>query len=71
MYHATWRTFHCCGVLARDNIVPADNKWYSRLVVSAAVVETLNSLQLEFPVMDKPKKAELEKVWKLLVKEER
>ena len=50
-------------------VVPADNKWYSRLVVSAAIVETLDSLQLEFPVVDKVKKEELEQVRKLLVKE--
>jgi len=50
-------------------IVPADNKWYSRLVVAAAVVETLDSLQLEFPKVDKAKKAELEQVRQLLVKE--
>jgi polyphosphate kinase 2 (PPK2 family) len=50
-------------------VVPADNKWYSRLVVAAAVVETLDSLQLEFPEVDKAKKKELEQVRKLLVKE--
>jgi len=48
-------------------IVPADNKWYSRLVVSAAIVETLDSLQLEFPVVDKAKKEELEQVRKALL----
>src|SRR5271154_6326858 len=51
------------------HIVPADNKWYSRLVVSAAIVETLDGLGLEFPVLDRAKKKELEKVRKLLVKE--
>lgn len=50
-------------------VVPADNKWYSRLVVAAAVVETLDSLQLEFPEEDKAKKKELEQVRKLLVKD--
>lgn len=50
-------------------IVPADNKWYSRLVVSATVVETLDSLQLEFPVMDGAKKKELQRVRKLLERE--
>jgi PPK2 family polyphosphate:nucleotide phosphotransferase len=50
-------------------IVPADNKWYSRLVVSAAIVETLDSLKLEYPVVDKAKKKELEEVRKFLVKE--
>jgi len=51
-------------------IVPADNKWYSRLVVSAAIVETLERLQLEFPVLDKAKKAELQQIRKRLVKGE-
>lgn len=50
-------------------IVPADNKWYSRLVVSAAIVETLDELNLEYPVVDKAKKKELEQVRKILVKE--
>jgi PPK2 family polyphosphate:nucleotide phosphotransferase len=50
-------------------IVPADNKWYSRLVVSAAIVETLDELKLEYPVVDKAKKKELEQVRKILVKE--
>jgi PPK2 family polyphosphate:nucleotide phosphotransferase len=50
-------------------IVPADNKWYARLVVSAGIVETLESLRLEFPVVDKAKKKELEQVRKLLEKE--
>jgi len=50
-------------------VVPADNKWYTRLVVSAAIVETLDSLKLEFPVVDKAKKKELEQVRRSLVKE--
>jgi PPK2 family polyphosphate:nucleotide phosphotransferase len=50
-------------------VVPADNKWYSRLVVSAAIVRTLESLQLEFPEVNKAKKKELEQVRKLLLKE--
>jgi PPK2 family polyphosphate:nucleotide phosphotransferase len=48
-------------------IVPADNKWYSRLVVSAAIVETLDALQLEFPVVDKAKQKELEQVRRVLL----
>jgi PPK2 family polyphosphate:nucleotide phosphotransferase len=30
-------------------VVPADNKWFTRLVVSAAVIEALSSLKLEYP----------------------
>jgi PPK2 family polyphosphate:nucleotide phosphotransferase len=48
-------------------IVPADNKWYARLVVAGAIIESLDSLQLKYPVADKAKKRELEQVRKLLV----
>ena len=30
-------------------VVPADNKWFTRLTVSAVVVEALSSLKLEYP----------------------
>lgn len=40
-------------------IVPADNKWFSRLVVVAAIVDALGSLQLEFPKIDDAKRKEL------------
>ena len=32
-------------------VVPADNKWYTRLVVAAAVVETLKDLELAYPTV--------------------
>jgi len=34
-------------------VVPADNKWFTRIIVSAAVVETLASLDLKYPKVDK------------------
>jgi PPK2 family polyphosphate:nucleotide phosphotransferase len=40
-------------------VVPADNKWFTRLVVAAAVVETLAALGLHYPVVDEQKRAEL------------
>ena len=49
-------------------IAPADNKWYTRVVVSAAIVETLDNLQVEFPEMDKAQKKELAHVRKVLRK---
>jgi PPK2 family polyphosphate:nucleotide phosphotransferase len=60
------------GTATRDApwfVVPADNKWFTRLVVSAAIVQTLDSLQLEYPTVSKEKKKELEQVRKSLVKE--
>jgi PPK2 family polyphosphate:nucleotide phosphotransferase len=43
-------------------VVPADNKWFTRLVVASAIIETLDGLNLAFPDVEKPKKKELEKV---------
>ena len=40
-------------------VVPADNKWFSRLVVAAALIDALGSLDLKFPEVDDEKKAEL------------
>jgi len=40
-------------------VVPADNKWFTRLVVAAAVVETLLELDLHYPKVDAAKRKEL------------
>ena len=40
-------------------VVPADNKWFTRLVVAAAIVEAMASLDLAYPKMDAEKKEEL------------
>jgi PPK2 family polyphosphate:nucleotide phosphotransferase len=48
-------------------VVPADNKWFTRLVVSAVVVETLESLDLAYPKVDPAKRKELEAAKKTLV----
>jgi PPK2 family polyphosphate:nucleotide phosphotransferase len=40
-------------------VVPADNKWFTRLVVAAAIIDALGSLDLKFPEVDDDKKAEL------------
>ncbi|HTS37158.1 MAG TPA: polyphosphate kinase 2 family protein [Candidatus Solibacter sp.] len=47
-------------------VVPADNKWFTRLVVSAVLVETLESLDLAYPKVDDAKRKELEAAKKLL-----
>lgn len=41
-------------------VVPADRKWFTRLVVAAAIVETLNGLDLEYPSLNKTELKELE-----------
>jgi PPK2 family polyphosphate:nucleotide phosphotransferase len=43
-------------------VVPADNKWFTRLVIAAAVIDALADLKLSFPKVDADKKKELETV---------
>ena len=40
-------------------VVPADNKWYTRLVVAAAVVDTLKELKLAYPTVDAAQRKQL------------
>jgi PPK2 family polyphosphate:nucleotide phosphotransferase len=40
-------------------VVPADNKWFTRVVVGAAVIEAMESLDLAYPRVDKEKRREL------------
>jgi PPK2 family polyphosphate:nucleotide phosphotransferase len=42
-------------------VVPADNKWFTRLVVAAAIVDALEDLDLEFPKTPPGKKKALER----------
>jgi PPK2 family polyphosphate:nucleotide phosphotransferase len=41
-------------------VVPADNKWFTRLLVAAAIVETVEKLDLAYPTVDADKKKELQ-----------
>jgi PPK2 family polyphosphate:nucleotide phosphotransferase len=41
-------------------VVPANNKWFSRVVVAAAVIDALASLNLAYPKIDKNKLNELD-----------
>jgi PPK2 family polyphosphate:nucleotide phosphotransferase len=50
-------------------IVPADNKWYTQLIVASAIITTLEELDLSFPDVDKEKKEELERVRESLLHE--
>jgi PPK2 family polyphosphate:nucleotide phosphotransferase len=50
-------------------IVPADHKWFTRLVVASVVIETLESLKVKYPVLEKQKERELASARKLLSRE--
>ena len=43
-------------------VVPADNKWFTRIVVAAALIKELWSLDLEFPKVDRAKREELQAI---------
>jgi len=40
-------------------VVPADNKWFTRVIVAAVVFDVLASLDLEYPKVGKEKLKEL------------
>ena len=48
-------------------VIPADNKWFTRLAVAGAIIHKLDSLDLQFPEVDEDKKKELAQVRKALL----
>ena len=48
-------------------VVPADNKWFTRLVVAGAVIDALDSLNLDYPVVSAAQKADLAATKKSLI----
>lgn len=50
-------------------VVPADNKWYTQLIVASAIITALEELDLAFPDVDEEKKKELKKVRESLLHE--
>jgi PPK2 family polyphosphate:nucleotide phosphotransferase len=48
-------------------VVPADNKWFTRVIVAAAVIDALSSLDLAYPIVNEAKKKELAEARKLLI----
>ena len=63
-----WKDYqHAYGDMIRNtsskhapwHVVPADHKWYTRLVVSETIIEKLESLDLKFPAVNAARKKEL------------
>ncbi len=50
-------------------VVPADNKWFTRLAVAAIAWQTIADLDLKFPRVTREKKQELQEVKRLLLAE--
>lgn len=51
------------------HVVPADNKWYTRLVVAAAIVDAMERLELHFPRTDAARRRELALARRALLRE--
>jgi PPK2 family polyphosphate:nucleotide phosphotransferase len=51
------------------HVVPADNKWFTRVVVAAAVIEALASLKLAYPKVGNDQLGELARAKRELTKE--
>jgi PPK2 family polyphosphate:nucleotide phosphotransferase len=49
-------------------VVPADNKWFTRVVVASAVIDTLAKLNLAYPKVDKAKLAEIAEARRVLLR---
>jgi PPK2 family polyphosphate:nucleotide phosphotransferase len=50
-------------------VVPADKKWFTRAVVAAAVIDAIDSIKPQFPVLDKKKLADLQAAREALMNE--
>lgn len=50
-------------------VVPADKKWFTRLVVAGAVAEAMDHLKLAFPVLDAAQRADLAAARRELMRE--
>ena len=53
------------------HIVPADHKWFARVVIGSAIVAALDRLDLHFPKVDKADRGEFKQVREALLAEEK
>jgi PPK2 family polyphosphate:nucleotide phosphotransferase len=60
---------HTSSPVAPWHVVPADHKWFARVVIGSAIVSTLETLNLRYPRADKASLKEFEQVRKALLAE--
>jgi PPK2 family polyphosphate:nucleotide phosphotransferase len=60
---------HTSTPLAPWHVVPADHKWFARLVIGSAIVSALDKLDLRFPKVDEASLQEFKQVRKALLAE--
>ena len=61
---------HTASKYAPWYVVPADHKWFTRLVVATAMVETMTALNLEYPSLTKDELKELDAAKQALIASE-
>jgi PPK2 family polyphosphate:nucleotide phosphotransferase len=60
---------HTSTQLAPWYVVPADHKWFARVVIGSAIVAALDKLDLQFPKVDKAERSEFKQVREALLAE--
>jgi PPK2 family polyphosphate:nucleotide phosphotransferase len=60
---------HTSTKLAPWHVVPADHKWFARVVIGSAIVSALDKLDLKFPRVDEASLQEFKQVRKALLEE--
>ena len=60
---------HTSSAVAPWYVVPADHKWFARVVIGSAIVRALDGLNLQFPRVDKASLAEFKEIRKALENE--
>jgi PPK2 family polyphosphate:nucleotide phosphotransferase len=62
---------HTSTRLAPWHVVPADHKWFARVVIGSTIVSALDRLDLHFPKVDKADRSEFKLVREALLAEEK
>jgi PPK2 family polyphosphate:nucleotide phosphotransferase len=62
---------HTASREAPWHVVPADHKWFARVVIGSVIVSALEELKLRYPRVDRASKAEFARVREALESEER
>jgi PPK2 family polyphosphate:nucleotide phosphotransferase len=57
---------HTSSTAAPWHVVPADHKWFARVVIGSAIITALEKLDLKFPQVDKADRSEFKLVRKAL-----
>ena len=62
---------HTAAKQAPWHVVPADHKWFARVVIGSTIVAALDRLDLQFPRVDKADRSEFKQVREALLAEEK